>query len=159
MQTELPVRRRRRFSIEFKATLVAQCQPGVSVSAVALENGINANQLRRWIREQAANLPVVSPKLTLVPIEVSAPVAGQSIEVNIQKRDAQVNIRWPPSVTGLFIPDNDSNCCTADVVSSESNLIMHKTAQFPLTVERRVSNLRLQIAGFGSCRKRPAESH
>lgn len=95
MPTDLPIRRRRRFSPEFKANLVAQCQPGVSVSAVALENGINANQLRRWIREQAANLPVVSPQPTLVPIEVSAPVAGQSIEVNIQKRDAQVNIRWP----------------------------------------------------------------
>lgn len=93
MQTDLPIRRRRCFSPEFKASLVAQCRPGVSVSAVALENGINANQLRRWIREHAANLPVVSPQPALVPIEVSA--ADQSIEVNIRKRDAQVNIRWP----------------------------------------------------------------
>ena len=58
MRTDLPVRRRRRFSPEFKASLVMQCQPGVSVSAVALANGINANQLRRWIRSPGSGLSV-----------------------------------------------------------------------------------------------------
>ena len=98
MQTDLPIRRRRSFSPEFKASLVAQCRPGVSVSAVALANGINANQLRRWIREYAAggSLPLVPSRSALVPIEVNAsPSLGQSIEVNLEKGDARVNIRWP----------------------------------------------------------------
>ena len=97
MQTDLPIRRRRSFSPEFKANLVAQCQPGVSVSAVALAHGINANQLRRWIRERAAlgSLPTVPSRPALVPITINAPVAGQSIELNLEKGDARVNIRWP----------------------------------------------------------------
>ncbi len=34
---------------EFKLTLVRRCLlPGVSVAAVALEGGINANLLRKW---------------------------------------------------------------------------------------------------------------
>ncbi|WP_413774368.1 transposase [Marinobacter sp. AN1] len=47
-----PYQRRRRFSREFKAEIVAQClAPGASVSRIALDNGLNANMVRRWIRE------------------------------------------------------------------------------------------------------------
>ncbi|HDZ37220.1 MAG TPA: transposase [Marinobacter sp.] len=47
-----PYRKRRRHSPEFKARLVAECHsPGASVSRIALDNDLNANQLRRWIRE------------------------------------------------------------------------------------------------------------
>lgn len=43
---------RGRYSDEFKRQVVAACnQPGVSASAVALANGLNANLLRRWISE------------------------------------------------------------------------------------------------------------
>ena len=36
-----------------KAELVAECaKPGASVSRLAREGGVNANQLSRWIREQ-----------------------------------------------------------------------------------------------------------
>lgn len=45
-------RRRRLHSDEFKADAVAACtQPGVSMAAVALSRGVNANLLRRWVRE------------------------------------------------------------------------------------------------------------
>lgn len=45
-----PTRTRRRFSREFKAQIVAQCQqPGVSVARIALDNDLNANLVRRWI--------------------------------------------------------------------------------------------------------------
>ena len=43
-------RRRRRHSAEFKAEAIAAClQPGISIAAVALARGLNANLLRRWI--------------------------------------------------------------------------------------------------------------
>ena len=32
-----------------------------------------------------------------------------------------------PSVSGLIIPDNDSNCCTVDVRPSKSSPILHRT--------------------------------
>ena len=45
-------RRRRVYSDEFKANAVASCtQPGISMAAVAMANGINSNLLRRWVRE------------------------------------------------------------------------------------------------------------
>jgi len=41
-----PCQRRRRFSREFKAQIVAQClEPGASVSRISLENGLNANMV------------------------------------------------------------------------------------------------------------------
>ena len=48
-----PGRRTRRLHTdEFKAdAVVAACQPGVSMAAVAMARGINANLLRRWVRE------------------------------------------------------------------------------------------------------------
>jgi len=47
-----PYRKRRQYTSEFKAQLVAESQsPGASVSRVALDNDLNANLLRRWIGE------------------------------------------------------------------------------------------------------------
>jgi hypothetical protein len=54
-------RRRRRHSAGFKAEAVAAClQPGVSIAAVALSRGLNANLLRRWVveAERTGALPV-----------------------------------------------------------------------------------------------------
>ena len=42
---------RRRFSEAFKRDIVAQCmQPNASVSAIALANGLNTNQVFKWRR-------------------------------------------------------------------------------------------------------------
>jgi len=40
--------------VEFKARVIELArQPGTSVAAVALANGLNANMLRRWVHEAA----------------------------------------------------------------------------------------------------------
>jgi len=45
-------RRRRRHSAAFKAEAIGACQQsGVSVAAVALARGLNANMLRDWVRK------------------------------------------------------------------------------------------------------------
>jgi transposase len=93
-------RRRRQHSSEFKQGLVALCQPGVSISAVALANGVNANLLRRWINQYSNSLPsplVMSPA-KLVPVQVDMPPdtpANDAIEISIQKNGTCINIRWP----------------------------------------------------------------
>ncbi|WAC75703.1 transposase [Roseateles sp. SL47] len=54
----VPRRRRRVHSDEFKARAVASCmQPGMSVAAVAMAHGVNANLLRRWVREAEMKPP------------------------------------------------------------------------------------------------------
>jgi len=65
-----------------KAELVAACgRPGASVSRLARECGINANQLSRWVREQSqlrqrAVAMSTSPceAFVAVPIEAAAPM-------------------------------------------------------------------------------------
>lgn len=48
--------RRRIHSAEFKAHIVAACcKPGVSSAAVAMANGINANLVRRWVKEPSVS--------------------------------------------------------------------------------------------------------
>jgi transposase len=60
--------KRRRWSIEFKRELVtATLEPGSSVSSVARQHDINANQLFKWRRELA---PAPTPA-DLVPVEVT----------------------------------------------------------------------------------------
>ena len=66
---------------EAKAELVAMCtMPGVSVSRLAREVGINANQLSRWMREHSqrrqravAASPAPRQAFVAVAIEAAAP--------------------------------------------------------------------------------------
>lgn len=82
-----PTPARRRYTAEFKGELVERSlQPGASVSAIALENGINANVLFKWRREHlravagvhvrgAAQAMLLPVKLAITP---SAPEAVPS---------------------------------------------------------------------------------
>ena len=57
--SEPPARRtRRRHGPEFRASVIqAASQPGISMAAVALANGLNANMLRKWVAESQAGDP------------------------------------------------------------------------------------------------------
>jgi transposase len=65
-----------------KAELVAACgKPGASVSRLARECGINANQLSRWVREHSqrrqravAVPPSASQAFVAVPVQAPTPV-------------------------------------------------------------------------------------
>ena len=58
MEIEKQSRRRRYHSEAFKQSLItACCEPGASVAGIALTNGVNANQVRRWMRERGIDVP------------------------------------------------------------------------------------------------------
>ena len=98
-------RRRREHSAEFKAQVVAACsQPGVSIAAVAMANGVNANLARRWLidgeRRDGARLgrsastaavPPVFVPLQLQPAE-SAPA---DIRIELRRGATVINVSWP----------------------------------------------------------------
>ena len=101
-----PYQRRRRFSREFKAGIVAQSQkPGASVSRIALDNGLNANMVRRWISEaqRADKAPSTSPGFVPVNLPaVSAAAGNQSasdkrgtIRIEIPRAGGSVVVEWP----------------------------------------------------------------
>jgi len=69
MNVTKPRRTRRTHSEQFKRSLIEACnEPGASVAGVALANGVNANQLRRWMRERG----VEPPELSCLPLRPAA---------------------------------------------------------------------------------------
>lgn len=75
-------RRRREHRAEFKQELVARSlQPGVSVAAIAMEHGINANLLFGWRRrhlESQAGPP--SQAAVLLPVSIEAPARAMPLD-------------------------------------------------------------------------------
>ena len=90
-----PYRKRRQYSPEFKAQLVAESQkPEASVARIALDNDLNANLLRRWITEskQAGQQP--SP--AFVPINLPAAVKNSHcIRIEIPQPSGPIVVEWP----------------------------------------------------------------
>ncbi|CAN7561765.1 IS66-like element accessory protein TnpA [Variovorax sp. LjRoot178] len=102
-------RRRRRHSDEFKASAVAACQqPGISMAAVAMAHGINANLLRRWVREGEMQPNVaVDDKHSVdaaalagpafVPMTVPPAVSTADIRIELRRGAMSVVVTWPAS--------------------------------------------------------------
>lgn len=106
---ELPDRRRRRrHSAEFRAAVIEACrQPGVSVAAVALANGLNANMLRKWVNEAeraersepAASVPIAlcAPDAVpgFVPVALPGPAAQGEIRIEVRRAGTTISVSWP----------------------------------------------------------------
>jgi transposase len=102
-------RRRRRYSDQFKAEVVAACQAtGVSVAAVALEHRLNANLLRRWIDQAEGRLPQgmpgrpaevqTLPSPAFVPIALEQRVAHPAeIRIEVHRGNQSITVNWPVS--------------------------------------------------------------
>ena len=105
-------RRRREHSPEFKCELVARSlEPGVSVAAIAMDSGINANLLFGWRRRhleslaQAEPVPARSPTAVLLPVSIESapreihcaapapPVRSSSGTIEIEIGNARVRLR------------------------------------------------------------------
>lgn len=107
-------RRRRIHSEEFKANAVASCmQPGMSMAAVAMAQGVNANLLRRWVRDAEMNsgTTVVSAttaeapkaqdaKTVFVPVSLPPPVQPAhvpDVRIELRRGPIVVTVTWPAS--------------------------------------------------------------
>ena len=107
-----PRQRRRVHSEAFKADSVAACaQPGMSMAAVAMAHGINANLLRRWVHEaqlkprsEVVRANVVDgtkaqePKTVFVPVSLPAPVPpaqAPDIRIELRRGPTTVTVTWP----------------------------------------------------------------
>lgn len=102
-------RRRRHHSDLFKAEAVGACQAeGVSIAAVALARGVNANLLRSWVRAaERSTVPIrIQPAAprerseqaeSFVPVPIRASTAEGLIRVEVRARGRSVSIEWPVS--------------------------------------------------------------
>ncbi len=113
-------RRRRTFDPAFKAELVAVCQyPGVSVAAIALEHGLNANLLRRWVTEHeryghhGGDIAAATPRTIsqsrpappapalpapFVPVSMAATAPdNETISIDMTRGATTMRVTWPVS--------------------------------------------------------------
>jgi transposase-like protein len=102
-------RRRRRHSALFKAEAVGACQQsGVSIAAVALARGLNANMLRDWVRKAERSGRPIAIRPTepsdlmpgtegFMPVSLPASSAASSIHIEIRRNGRSVSIEWPTS--------------------------------------------------------------
>ena len=123
-------RRRREYTKEFKAKLVAACaQPGASVGGVALSHGLHANMVHRWIRESGTvralqgAWPGAEPSFISLPLPPSATVASTGdeqalgtlppsqlssppstpVQVRLQRGELVVSLQCPLSQCGALL--------------------------------------------------------
>lgn len=78
------------------------------MAAVAMANGINANLLRRWVREAetcsgaggaapqvAPKLPVSATTAAFVPMELPARNAAPDIRIELRRGATSIAVSWP----------------------------------------------------------------
>ncbi len=91
----------------FKSWIVEQAgRPGMSVAGLALNNQVNANQLRRWIQLHGTAAAPAN-RATLLPVTVAAqpspepPPGGPSAAIEIEVADAIVRVHEGAAATTL----------------------------------------------------------
>ena len=93
--------KRRFYSPELKLLVVVACaQPGASIAGVAMQHGINANIVHRWLRERSQGTLINRPQ-TFVPVNLSAatePAAALptgDIRIEVKRANTSIVVHWP----------------------------------------------------------------
>lgn len=108
MEVKKASRRRRTHPEEFKQEVIeACCETGASVAGIALANELNANQVRRWMRERGIEPPSrslsarsISPARGTEPAFVPVPMPPiassiPDIRIEVRRGNTAVKIEWP----------------------------------------------------------------
>ena len=87
-------------------------QPGMSMAGVAMDHGVNANLLRRWVREAEQRLgadgadalvmtqpPSNPPTAAFVPMQLPAPQALHDIHIELRRGPTSITVTWPTEAT------------------------------------------------------------
>lgn len=110
MASEARTPKRRYYSPELKLQVVEACSRAQSsIAGVAIEHGINANIVHRWLREHGQGTLVAQPQ-AFVPVTlesscevaVPGPVAQATAEIRMELRRgaATVSVTWPSQLAG-----------------------------------------------------------
>ncbi|MBP8278304.1 MAG: transposase [Propionivibrio sp.] len=112
MEIQKPSRRRRHHPEEFKlAVIEACCESGASVAGIAMANGVNANQVRRWMRERGIEpptrrvaMPVLETAPAIAPAFVQLPMvpaaASGDIRIEVRRGNTAIKVEWPVQASG-----------------------------------------------------------
>jgi transposase len=107
-------RRRRTHSAEFKAQVVAASRaPGVSIAAVAMANGINANLARRWVLDVERRGDVGAPDRVGRNAVAKGFVAAQMPAAHNGPADIRIELRRGATVINVSWPSDAASTCAA----------------------------------------------
>jgi len=111
-------RSRRRHSAEFKAEVVQACrQPGVSIAAVSLSYGLNANLVRRWMAEPRPDALTATRDKPAITVEAQPLAQNQFLPVRLADgataRDIQIELRRGPTTVIVKWPVHEAAACAA----------------------------------------------
>lgn len=104
MQSTPAKRTRRHHAPELKRQVIQACQqPGASVAGVSLAHGLNANLVRRWLRDGQGAAGVVavgcppSSAFVEVPMPRTSTPACEPIRLELRRGASTVSLQWPAS--------------------------------------------------------------
>ncbi len=113
MEIHKPSRRRRYHPEEFKQSVIEACsEAGASVAGIAMANGVNANQVRRWMRERGIEpptrrvpMPIIEAAPGMAPAFVQLPLAPvesalRDIRIEIRRDNTAIKVDWPAQASG-----------------------------------------------------------
>ena len=93
--------KRRFYSSELKLQVVGACaQPGASIAGVALQHGINANIVHRWLREHNQGI-LIRGQQTFVPVTLNSTIEPATVQptadirVEVKRANASIVVHWP----------------------------------------------------------------
>nr|WP_216821206.1 transposase [Marinobacterium profundum] len=98
--TEAP-NKRRRYTTAFKARIIAACQePNASVARIALDHGLNANLVHKWIRAARQQPTATSPAFVALAVpaqsdQQTALGSTNSIRIEIPRPAGNVVVNVP----------------------------------------------------------------
>ncbi|TCS34305.1 IS66-like element accessory protein TnpA [Reinekea marinisedimentorum] len=96
--------KRRKYTPEFRAKIVALCQePGSSVAAIAQQYGLNANLVHKWRRRHLMqdNRP---SSTAFLPIPVLAPEQVDSASQTVRFELNGLSVDWPLAHIDQAVP-------------------------------------------------------
>lgn len=89
------MRQRKSYPKSFKAQVVHECkQPGVSVAAIAMSHGINANVVRRWIPLFCDQQTVALPAFIPLKVEPKRKTEALAI-IELPLGQQTLTVTWP----------------------------------------------------------------
>ena len=104
MQSTPTKRTRRNHAPDLKRQVVLACQqPGASVAGVSLAHGLNANLVRRWLRDGPGATGVVavggppSSAFVEVPMHRASAPACEPIRLELRRGASSASLQWPAS--------------------------------------------------------------
>ena len=120
---------RRKHSAEFRAEVLQACrQADASVAAIALRNGLNANVVYRWLREEARGVEAgagshaavsTRPGAEFIAVQMpqqAAPANLADIRIEVRRGTFAVTVNWPlqgASECAAWLRLNSHRCAVA----------------------------------------------